>query len=136
MSYPTIKNEWWNFLANNWKNIESIIMAYYPNQSDFPMDGYEEMGKVNRPLQAPQLACNTIIKELRKETPIWQDKNNFKSHINALKENRDADLARILSATWFGMPESGVVRKLPGFHSFCDLCSEEYLVYERDDSDG
>lgn len=132
MSYPATRDEWWESVDNNWQDIESIIMAYYPNQSDFPMDGYEEMGKINRPLQAPQLACNAVIKELRKEAPIWQDKSNFKSYINVLKENKDADLTRILSATWFGMPETGGVRMLPGFHVFCDLCSEEYLVYENE----
>ena len=125
MSYPETKDEWWQSVDTNWKRLKTIVMNYYPNQQDFPKDGW--------PLpypkcEAPQRACNTVIKSLRKEQPIWQYKGSLDKYITALKENRDSKLASIFESSWFGIPESPSSRCIPGFFVFCDLCSERYVL--------
>ena len=122
MSYPKTKDEWWKSVYDNWIDIEEIILNFYPNQSNFPKEGWEVTN-------TPQAVCNQIIQELRDKYPIWKSKDFFKAYINHLKETKDIKLDPILQSSWFGMPESPSVRKLSGFFEFCDLCSENYLLY-------
>jgi len=124
-NYPKSKDEWWQFVDKYWDDLQNIILNYYPNQSDFPEDGWPLSDK----LQKPQQACNAVIKKLRKENPIWQDRGSFKDYVNNLKETRDVKLDNIFQASWFGMPESGSSRSVPGFYVFCDLCSEASVLY-------
>lgn len=130
MSYPKTKDEWWKFVDDNWNNLKNIILSYYPNQDDFPEKGWPIRNDGH--LAAPQQACNAIIKKLRKERPIWNCKGNFEEYLNSLKKSRNVELDRIFQSSWFGMPESPRVRTLPGFYIFCDLCSESYVLYEKD----
>lgn len=131
--YPKSKDEWWQFVDTYWKQLISIVMKYYPNQSDFPKNGW--------PLPYPKLentqrACNAVIKQLRKEKPIWQDKGDFSEYINNLKENKDTKLAQIFDSTWFGMPETSSIREVSGFFIFCDLCSEAHVLHEKIETGG
>jgi len=132
MAYPkypeTTREEWWRFVDENWSSLQNIILSYYPNQSDFPKDGWP---LPERELQNPQRACNVVIKQIRKEKPIWSNKGRSKKYIDTLKENQDPELATILNSTWFGMPESASSRRVDGFYIFCDLCSESYCLDER-----
>lgn len=133
MSEITSKERWWAEVGKAWSELENIILQYYPNQSDFPEDGWPlPVGS----LQHPQRACNAVIKKLRKERPIWSSKGNFKKFINSLKENKDVELSKILNASWFGLPESAATRSLPGFSTFCDLCSESNVLYEKENEKG
>jgi len=126
--YPKSKDEWWQFVNVYWKQLESLVMEYYPNQSNFPKDGWP----LPYPkLEHPQRACNIIIKKLREEKSIWQNKVSFSKYINNLKENKNTKLAEIFENTWFGLPETPSIRSLPGFFVFCDLCSEAYLLEEE-----
>lgn len=128
MDEITSKRKWWAKVNEFWSVLERIILRYCPNQSDFPEDGWP---LPEYTLQHPQRACNAVIKELRKEKPIWPNKGKFKEYINRLKENEDTVLAGIFSDTWFGLPESAGTRRLPGFFIFCDLCSEASVLYEN-----
>lgn len=123
-SYPKTKEEWWQFVDDNWDNLKYIVLAYYPNQQDFPEKGWP----VNN---TPQAVCNQIIQELRDKNPIWKNKDFFKAYIDHLRETRDTKLNEIFQASWFGMPESSRVREIPGFFTFCDLCSENHVLYEE-----
>lgn len=121
--YPKTKDEWWKFVDDNWDDLERIVLTYYPNQQDFPEEGWP----VNN---TPQAICNQIIQELRDKKPIWKSKDFFKSYINHLRKTRDNNLDGIFQDSWFGMPEDPGVREISGFHVFCDLCSESYVLYE------
>ena len=125
MSYPKTKEEWWRSVDDNWFDLEYIILNFYPNQKDFPEKGWP----VNN---TPQAACNQIIQELRDKHPIWKSQDYFKAYINHLKETEDLKLDNIFQSSWFGMPESSGVRELPSFFIFCDLCSENYVLYEEE----
>lgn len=125
----TSKEDWWSKVGLSWDKLEKIILRYYPNQSDFPEEGWP----LPYPkLENPQRACNVVIKKLREEKPIWSEKGSFKNYVNKLKENRDVKLAEILNDTWFGLPETPSIRNLPGFFVFCDLCSEACVLFEEE----
>jgi len=125
--YPKSKNEWWEFVDTYWNQLESIVLRFYPNQEDFPKEGWP---LPERNLREPQRACNVVVNKLRKEKPIWQDKGSFKEYINTLKKTRNVELNNIFQSSWFGMPESQSSRLIPGFYIFCDLCSEANILYE------
>lgn len=124
--YPKTKDEWWEFVGKYWDQLKSIVLQFYPNQSDFPKDGWP----LGRNLHAPQQICNAVIKRFRKEKPVWQDKGSFEEYILNLKETKNAELARIFETAWFGIPESPDSRRIPGFYVFCNLCSESYVLRE------
>lgn len=124
-SYPTTKDEWWESIEKNWDAIERIILDFYPNQEEFPEDGWPANN-------TPQGACNQIIQELRDKHPIWKSKDFFKAYINHLKDTKDTTLNNVLQMSWFGMPESGWVRETEGFFQFCDLCSESHVLFEKE----
>ncbi len=126
IDYAKTKEDWWNIVNIYWKSLESLILNYYPNQENFPKDGYELPEKG---LRHPQAACNVVIKKLRKENNILT-KGNLKEFINRLKKNQDTKLDNIFQSTWFGMPECASIREKKGFFVFCDLCSESHVLYE------
>ena len=126
--YPKTKDEWWDFVEKYWEQLESIVMNYYPNQSTFPKDGWP---LTDQSLHAPQQACNTIIKSLRKEKPIWETLGSFNEYLLNLKRAKDIKLAEIFEESWFGIPETSGSRNIPGLFVFCDLCSESYVLYEE-----
>lgn len=125
MSYLKSKEEWWNLVETNWERLEKIVMSYYPNLSTFPKDGWPLS---DQSLQAPQQACNNVIKKIRKEKPVWETLGSFNEYLLNLKRNKDAELAGIFEDTWFGIPEVSGSRNIPGLFVFCDLCSESYLL--------
>ena len=125
--YPKTKDEWWEQLNENWGDVLKMIMSYYPLKKTYRGPNSSDHGI----LSAPQAACNTIINDIQHKEPIWDSDEAFSLHVEALREAKDSKLDSIMQKTWFGIPESGSSRELPGFHVFCDLCSESYLLYEQ-----
>ena len=129
MDYATTKEEWWQIVDRHWVKLKNIVLNCYPAQKGFPKGGYEVS---NHPLMAPQIACNAVIREIQEgEKPI--SKISLDEYIEELRERKDPKLDEVFQSTWFGMPETGFIRQTPGFHIFCDLCSESYVLYEEED---
>jgi hypothetical protein len=51
-------------------------------------------------------------------------------HVENLKESKDAELARYFHAAWGAAPDSPRIHRVPGWGKLCDLCSEDYVLYE------
>jgi len=132
MSYPKSKQEWWKFVDDNWDDLKEIVLSYYPNQKQFPAEGWNPTNRSENLCYSPQAACNKVISELRKEKPIWNNTDLFIKYIEGLRKDRNKKLWEIFNDAWFGMPESPWVRSIPGFYIFCDLCSEGYLLIEKE----
>jgi hypothetical protein len=47
-----------------------------------------------------------------------------------LKENQDDELARYFHAAWAAAPDSPGIHRIPCWGVLCDLCSEEYVIWE------
>lgn len=54
-------------------------------------------------------------------------------YIEELKENKDRNLARYLNAAWSAAPDSPRIHSIPGWGVLCDLCSEEYVLYDDEE---
>lgn len=51
--------------------------------------------------------------------------------ISNLKKKQDADIARYLVAAWAAAPDTYQIHKIPGWSVLCDLCSEEWCLYDE-----
>ena len=51
-------------------------------------------------------------------------------HVENLKECKDIELARYFHAAWGAAPDSPSIHFVPGWGKLCDLCSEDYVLYE------
>lgn len=51
--------------------------------------------------------------------------------IESLKQNRDPQIVRYLNAAWMSAPDNISIHSIPGWGLLCDLCSEEWCLYEN-----
>jgi len=46
-------------------------------------------------------------------------------------QERNVEIVHVFNNAWFKAPDNGRIHLIPAWHIFCDLCSEGYLVYEK-----
>lgn len=51
--------------------------------------------------------------------------------IDRLKQDRNPDIARYLNRAWGAAPDNISIHSIPGWGKLCDLCSEEYCLYDE-----
>lgn len=51
--------------------------------------------------------------------------------VQLLKDNKDIELARYFGMAWARAPDDSSIHNIPSWHVLCDLCSEEYVLYEE-----
>ena len=102
--YPETKDEWWQFVEENWTELLSILHKFLPvyNRERISREGKVE--EIN----------HTMVEEIK-----------------VLKNNKDSHLARYFSAAWMAAPDRPGIRNIPGWFVMCDLCSEEYVLYNK-----
>jgi hypothetical protein len=49
---------------------------------------------------------------------------------------KDPEIARLFNAAWANAPDSPHIHSIPSWHILCDLCSEDFLLYETEDYEG
>jgi len=54
--------------------------------------------------------------------------------VQRLKDVRDPDIARYLNLAWGLAPDDISIHSIPSWHTLCNLCSEEYVLYDEADS--
>jgi hypothetical protein len=52
------------------------------------------------------------------------------STIQNLKNTRNSEIARYLNRAWAAAPDHISIHSIPSWGELCDLCSEEYCLYE------
>lgn len=52
--------------------------------------------------------------------------------INQMKEKRDSRLVRYFNAAWLNAPDVAGLWEIKGWNEMCDLCSEEYVLHEKE----
>ena len=98
-------NDWWSLLEKQWDNI--LDLAY----SVFEMDSlaYETPGNPDADLTGRKVG----------------------QEIEHLKKTRDREkLPRYLYAIWHLTSDNIARSNPPGWSTLCDLCSEEWCLYE------
>jgi len=73
-----------------------------------------------------------IVNKYKKNLLELINKFNYKELelSKILIENKDNNICRILHDTWFKAPDKSWIHELQGWEQLCDLCSEDYLLYE------
>ena len=109
--------EWWAAVDEFKDFLVTLVADYHPCGP-----------RTGQPLPitalAAELACKVVEDQIKAEPDSGDPVDKFKAALEA----RDWELARrILSATWFGVPESRGAYGLPGFGVLCDLLSEDWV---------
>jgi len=98
------KDDWWNIVNKNWDNILNMAA----DQLDMKYIAYEQPGDPNS-----KILDRTILQDM-----IYR------------KVKKDPNLARYFNAIWHLASEKYAYSK-PGWGHLCDLCSEEYVLYDE-----
>ena len=99
------RQDWWDAVDKHWSNLTDIIfhhMDYHHPAFTVPGNPQSEMTG-----------------------------NNIGQEVESLKENRDSRLARYFNAAW-GLASEAYCWSVPSWGVLCDLCSEEYVLYDED----
>jgi len=100
------RNDWWVVVDKYWDGLVEIIARFM----DLDHAAYETPGDATS-----KPTGRTIAGE-----------------IDYLKERYAVKLARYFHAAWALAPDS-YAHTVPAWGALCDLCSEEYVLYEDDD---
>ena len=52
-------------------------------------------------------------------------------YVTKLKQNKDIALATVFQETWGAAPDEGTIHLNPAWNVLCDLCSENYVLFEE-----
>ena len=107
MSYPKTKQEWWEQVDQSWADIMNLA------------DQFTSLSQI---VESEVKFINSVYKGTRRE------------YMKKLKNNADPKLVNILNEIWGSAPDTPTLHKLKGWGSLCDLCSEEYVLHEEDNS--
>lgn len=99
------RQDWWNAVEEHWDNLLNII----GDQIDLYSLATEQPGKYDS-----ELTGRTILQELA-----------------ILKNNKNPKLVRYFAGAWCIASEAYAWSK-PSWGTLCELCSEEYLLYDED----
>lgn len=98
------EKDWWDAVNSKWDYLLNII----GDQMDLGSPAYEVPGKCES-----LMTGRTILQEL-----IF------------LKQTENTKIARYFNGAW-GLASEKYAWSVPGWGLLCDLCSEEYVLYEH-----
>lgn len=102
---PSNATEYWAIVDYYWDDINHILNIYLNTYARFWID-------------------NTLL-----PTTLGE-------YITTLKETRNPRLCRVLHSAWWNCPEEkSHEADHKGWNVLCDLCSEEYVLYEPKESE-
>lgn len=102
---PTTKAEWWANLEKHWDDLYEICFMFLPTYENLDWEK-----KVT-------------------ETSLGQN-------ILLAKKARDGHaLARYFNAAWWNAPDDRSIHSIPSWGVLCDLCSEEWCLYEDEEGE-
>lgn len=120
VSWPQSADEWWKLFEDNKEDIVRLIKNFHPQSCQ--QDDKEYIITA----QFAEEISKLIREELKGDyTKLYGELDPVKVAL-ILAKAKDPKLLEVLSAAYFGLPESNSVRELPGFFVLCDLCSEGY----------
>jgi len=103
MAEPRTAADWWDIVEDQWSNLLAIIFHHI----EASHAAYEEPGNAKSP------ATGRTIRE----------------ELTHLRDVKDTKLCRYFAAAWC-LASDAYAWSVPGWGQLCDLCSEEYVLYE------
>ena len=123
MAYQVMTNSrWLQIVADNAEQLRQLVGSYHPS-ARWP--------KAEMLITAPnaEIACENIRLEIAKKEPA----NPLERWDKAIASNNIDEINSLLSAAWFGVPESTECWQIPGFGIACDLMDD---LPEQESTDG
>lgn len=114
-------SEWMEVVKKNTDVLAGLIESYHPGSSERP----RKTPKVQLPITTP--AAERLSESIRESI---SEKENSKPlrpadrFRKAVEERDSAEITRLLSSTWFGVPESTYCWSMPGFSVAVDLLED------------
>lgn len=110
--------EWVSLLEENLDNLIKLVEQFHPAGHPARLTSREDKFVITA--KDAEKICQSIREKIAAEN----DNSGLYTFLSALKEKDYDTVHSVLNETWFGLPESVQVRRLPGFYALCDLCSE------------
>lgn len=57
------------------------------------------------------------------------------ANADQLRLIKDRKLSSLFQNAWFNAPDSRSIHSIPSWHVLCDLCSENYVLYEGEEDE-
>lgn len=95
--------EWWRIVYEWWDELILILEKFLPMNEPFS----DEKGMIVAPI--------------------------LRNHIFELKQAKNANLAYMFDLAWAKAPDSGWIHSIKGWDVLCDLCSDMYVLMEKED---
>lgn len=104
--------KWLKMVNDNWDSLLLLVRAFHPDSPE----------KFNYKFPITNEQAELIRRHFNNQIPST---SNVLQTLKQAKDDEDVDiLYLIFNKTWWEMPESDIIRNLPGFFVLCDLCSE------------
>lgn len=110
------KEQWVERAKSELEVLRSIVSNYHPAIRS----RRQRLSGVQITAPSAQMAADTVIKAEKFE----EEKNPVKVLEDALESGNVRAAARVLDATWFGVPESTSCWQITGFATLVDLLDE------------
>jgi|ERR1700691_2407285 len=133
MTYQTMtRSRWLGIVADNAVALRNLVANYHPSARKPAAYQHEavlltsgdviEMDAPKMVITAPQaeIACQNVRQKIRQEEPG----DPVKKWDTAIAEGNISVLNSLLSAAWFGVPESTQCWEILGFGIACDLMDD------------
>lgn len=118
-NYPKTADEWWLLCEQFADQLGRLVARYHPT------------GGRKHDLRIMAAAAEALAERERKRIRDRSPLEDAPAALREAVERRDAEAAsRLLSETWWGIPENSEVRSEPGFFLLCDLCSESGVLHD------
>ena len=111
------KSEWFNKFHANGKALRELVAKFHPKSNQRSRADLEQAYPITA--ASAEAACETARKQIAEKNI-----DPLKGFDRAVLLKDNIALSRLLSETWFGMPESVNVRAEPGFYCLCDLLDD------------
>jgi len=105
MDYPKNKEDWWEWAEKYWDDFFYILCKYINVYAVATDDTYQD---------GALIGC-TILEDILR-----------------CKREKDKKLGRYFQSAWTMAPDSICIYDNPNWSRFCDMCSEEQVLWEED----
>lgn len=122
------KDDWWAALEKYWEQLMGMVDIYHPASKNEP--SLKQLAALPITASAPEKACTAVRANIAAEESELESPSVRFAKARSVKDHET--LGNLLSATWFGIPESMGAHSIPGFGVLCDLCSENWVFDEEE----
>lgn len=109
------KQNWLQYVTDNQTNLLSLVSLYHPTSNQRP--------SLQITASRAETACAAVRKSIVEELELKSASERFQ---DALNEQNAEQIYKLLSDTWFGVPESTECWRVTGFKECVNLLDDPF----------